>query len=266
MVEEKFGLSKFRLTKEEADMVSLPGRTEARDAVFARLVYGQPTSNRMVVVDAFSNVGTDGLAFMAQAAAFRRRITLICVQRSVEEDRDPRQERFLRMRDNLTDFYNLGGVKEYVQLGMEHEFVRDFIGVRLAELCIRSIDLLYMDPPWHLPEGFCLANDRGTDKKPSAPTLALVGLLAREVFAPLHAVGYPPPRIVCIKAPTPFVQFSLVLFEAAPYLRANNYALFESITVRNRRGSICMYFHILTRADAGPVRLDPTASAFVPSV
>ena len=106
-----------------------------------------------------------------------------------------------------------------------------------------GVDLLYLDPPWDLPEGFCLATNRGSANKPSEATRRIVARLEREVFGPLLAVRATPAAYVCVKTPTPFEEFRVALFEASPYLRG--FVLDNQIKVYNRRGAISMYFIVL---------------------
>jgi len=241
MMEAHYGIPKFQATKEEVDMVSLPNRLSERNALFERVVFGgaaDPDRVR-VVLDLYANVGGDTLAFMKQAgdAMVRTRIASVQYEKSAFD-----QDRVDRLFQNIDQFHPK--VKSYTVVTVVNQTVTQFIRKDLrSKVGFERSDLLYADPPWDLPEGFSLGKDGGSAARPSAPTQALVRKLQDEVFGPLKQIGYPPPHVVCIKAPTPFDEFSRVLFELTPYLRV--YDLLETIPVRNRRGSICMYFHAL---------------------
>ena len=264
-MEEEYRLRSFHANEAEVNMVSLPWRIVERDALFRQVFEGY---TELTVVDLYANVGGDTLAFMAAALRAKRTTSILAVQHSAPEDDDAKQTRFQKLDQNVDQFYPR--VDKYVSLGCFNQDVKFFMEHTLAKQDMRTADLLYMDPPWNLPEGYSLANDHGTAANPSAPTLALVRKLEKEVFGPLFRIKYPPPRVVCIKAPTPFDQFRVVLFKSSPYLRA--YTLLGTLPIRNSKGSVCMYFHILITSDEDVPppsntqggALDPTATAFVP--
>ena len=274
LMQDEYGV-KFYSTEDEANMISLPSRIEGRTDVLEELWEGKPV---VTVLDLYANVGGDTLAFMKQALEAKRAINIVAVQLTDRQDNEKGLSRFDRLSKNIGAYAD-SVVKRAgkVHLVTMNTDVGDFIRTHLKSLHgFEKADLLYADPPWNLPDGFCLGKDCGTTANPSAPTLALVRRLQIEVFGPLQKVKYPVPELICIKAPTPFDEFKVVLFTTSPYL--SGHVLLKTLPVRNRRGSICMYFHILVAnssaesgshaqpslSETGRLPFDPSAPAFVP--
>jgi hypothetical protein len=101
------------------------------------------------------------------------------------------------------------------------------------------VHLLYVDPPWELPTGFVSGKQYGSAAKPSPVTMSLIRRIATDVFEPLEKKKALPPWYVCLKVPTPFVEFSLALKEESRFMR--DYELFREIPSLNRHGQPVYY-------------------------
>lgn len=270
------------LTPKDADMITLPSRKQGRDdCIFAHLSKllpkassAKPSDDEIVrIFDAYAGAGGDCIHFSEEAFKRKMHIRIVCTQNSDPNDcrlygdeKDPQQNRYVRLGMNQNLIFSINGHMKRKLVGflLCNEPVQNFILTQLTETKYfrERTDCLYCDPPWMLPEGFDLGKDQGTEHKPSAATTTLIKRLEKEVFGPLHKIRYPCPSLICIKAPTPFQEFRVALFETSPYLRA--YALLETIPVRNRRGSICMYFHVLAPKE-GPLLSDTPHAPQIPN-
>jgi hypothetical protein len=161
--------------------------------------------------------------------------------------------------DHISQYFkNNQAAKKSAKVTLFNKPIQDFI-VEHKDL---QIDLLYLDPPWTLPEGFSLATNRGTDRKPSLATANYISRIGSDVFRPLILAAAQRPKFICFKAPTPFIEFSLALFEAAPSF-SRGYTLRASIPFRDKRGAIRLYYHIVEDCREEKA-MNPGAKAFVP--
>jgi len=82
------------------------------------------------------------------------------------------------------------------------------------------------------------------------------------VFRPFALAEARRPKFICFKAPTPFVEFSLALFEEVPSF-SDGYKLKASIPFRDKRGAIRLYYHFLEDCREEKA-MNPGAAEFVP--
>jgi hypothetical protein len=266
-MKDAYGIPGFNITVEESNMVSLPQRTVERNQTLAALLGG--LGRPAVVVDGYACVGGDTLSFAQMAERFGLKLEILAVQKSSREEGDDKN-RFARLKNHVGLYFkhNSTSAKLSAKVSLINAPVQDFIVKNKKE-----VDLLYLDPNWNLPEGFDLSTNRGTDRKPSLATSIYIDRVQSEVFGPMLASSHSRPKFICLKAPTPFVEFSLALFEAAPFVRG--YELLKSIPFRDKRGAIRLYYHVLVDhknktedvvADAMmKMTMNPDAHAFVPS-
>jgi hypothetical protein len=263
-----FNLPRFELTEPEANMVSLPQRTEERNELLASLFAEEKPDAVVTIVDAYACVGGDTLSFAKLASDRKFRTEIYAVQKvqPKKDDEGDDKGRFARLEKNIAAFLDGNPV---VRLSAKVSAVNMPIQDFIRKKPFSEISLLYLDPPWNLPEGFDLSTNRGTDKKPSPATMLYIDRVQSEIFGPLAAAKAPRPRLIGLKTPTPFIEFSIALFDLAPFTRG--YALVKSIPFRDKRGAIRLYYHILKDADekeamktATPAMLNPVAPAFVP--
>jgi len=241
------------MTAEEADMVSLPQRTGERNRLLTELLSG--LGRPAVVVDGYACIGGDTLSFAQMASLNGLKLDIRAVQTSSRDD----MGRFPRLVKHVDMYFkNNPAARKAAKVTLLNKPIQDFI-VEHKDL---KIDLLYLDPPWNLPEGFDLATNRGTDCRPSLATTTYISRIGSDVFGPLILAAAQRPKFICLKAPTPFAEFSLALFEAAPSF-SRGYTLRASIPFRDKRGAIRLYYHILE--DRREERaMNPGAKAFVP--
>ena len=232
LLSREYGIPIVRLTPEEAAMVSHPGRTVERNAYFATLFGEYPLVR---IVDAYACIGGDTLSFLKWAMVHGLKLQVFAVQKK-EHGRSE------RLKTHVDSFIDATGYSNATVTCFDKQ-IQDVI--KLLQHCgvDPAVELLYFDPPWDLPEGYDLSTNHGSAKNPSEATMLFIDRLEREVFGPLVQVGAAPARYVCLKAPTPFVEFSVALFQASPYLRG--YKLDKEIKVRNARGQIILYYHTL---------------------
>lgn len=232
LLSREYGIPIVRLTPEEAAMVSHPGRTVERNAYFATLFREYPLVR---IVDAYACIGGDTLSFLKWAMENGLKLQIFAVQKK-EHGRSE------RLKTHVDSFLDATGYSNATVTCFDKQ-IQDVI--KLLQHCgvDPAVDLLYFDPPWDLPEGYDLSTNHGSAKNPSEATMLFIDRLEREVFGPLVKVGAAPARYVCLKAPTPFVEFSVALFQASSYL--SGYKLDKEIKVRNARGQIILYYHTL---------------------
>lgn len=242
---------KLDITDEESNMITLPWRTEERNQVIFEQL--KQEKGPIMIYDTHGGVGGDCLDAASASLKYDiRKIRYIITQNSPDAEQDSDQKRFCRMVSNITRYFKINPkTSERMSVKAFNDSSEEFIKTSLKEIS-SGIDLLYSDPPWDLPKGFDLAKHRGTNTNPSAATITLINRLQNDVYGPLKEINFPPPHYVCIKAPTPFEEFRTALFETSPYLR--EHSLFKTIPVRNRKGSICMYFHILAYHQDKPAK------------
>ena len=227
-----FGIRIVGLTDDESSMVSLPTRTGERNAYFAELFKKHPSVR---IVDGYACIGGDTLSFMKWAMDNKLKIHVFAVQKK-------EHGRAERLQLHVDSFIDATGYADAKVTCFDKQ-VQDVI--KLLKRCgvDAGVELLYFDPPWDLPEGFDLSKNHGSAKKPSEATIRFINRLEREVFGPLVEAGADPAAYVCLKAPTPFEEFSVALFQASAYL--SGYTLDREIKVRNARGQIILYYHTL---------------------
>ena len=232
LLSREYGIPIVRLTPEEAAMVSHPGRTVERNAYFATLFGEYPLVR---IVDAYACIGGDTLSFLKWAMVNGLKLQIFAVQKK-EHGRSE------RLKTHVDSFIDATGYSNATVTCFDKQ-IQDVI--KLLQHCgvDPAVDLMYFDPPWDLPEGYDLSTNHGSAKNPSEATMLFIDRLEREVFGPLVKVGAAPARYVCLKAPTPFVEFSVALFQASSYL--SGYKLDKEIKVRNARGQIILYYHTL---------------------
>ena len=236
----------MKLDPSIASMLSLPTRTGERNAYLLSLLK-QFVGGKINIVDGYACVGGDTLSWLKLALENGIEMDVHAVQRK-------EGGRFEKLKQYTNEFLGLfkNPCAQATLYGMPIEkFIQEYLQ--------GQIHMLYLDPPWNIPEGFDLKKNCGSRDKPSIPTLDLVNRLEAEVFGPLHSINYPPPLLVCIKAPTPFVEFSKVLPDTCVYLRS--YGLKKSIPFVDKRGKIRLYYHIL---EVNPMS-NVGAAEFVPA-
>ena len=232
----EFNIPRFELSDEEANMVSLPQRCVTRNESIARLLTG--LGHAAVVIDCYACVGGDTLSFAKMAEEYGLRLEIMAVQCSSSDD----MGRVERLREHVRLYFRHNSTAgDYAKVLVFNTPVQKFI----MESLEKPIDLLYLDPVWHLPEGFDLSTNHGTDVDPSPATVSFITSIQNDVFGPMLEKGCPRPGLICLKAPTPFVEFSLALFNVSPFVRG--YTLRESIPFRDRHGVVRFFYHILCK-------------------
>ena len=252
LMSQAFNIS-FNLTVEESNMISLAGRTLERDMLISMMM--KALDRPGVVVDGYACVGGDTLSFMQMAFLNQLTLQIHAVQGfSADEKVDP--TRIERLKSHVDQYFKKNPTTAKVTVA--NQCMQNFI-VEHKDL---QIDLLYLDPPWNLPEGFDLATNRGTDRKPSLATKIYISRIVSEVFRPFALAEARRPKFICFKAPTPFVEFSLALFEEVPSF-SDGYKLKASIPFRDKRGAIRLYYHFLEDCREEKA-MNPGAAEFVP--
>lgn len=241
-----YGMNEFKMNAAESSLISLPQRVWERNAFFVRYFTQGGKPKKLTIVDGYACVGGDSLSFMKMAVDNDLPVTIHSVQYDSGLGCEGRAG---RLRHNLTYNTPYQHFEHLVDVTMMPKTMERYVKEDMSF----DPDIFYVDPPWELPDNFEKA---GSAKYPSVPTLTLVRRLEAEVFSHMGAYH---PTLICIKAPTPFEEFRIVLFEVSPYLKG--YAMIKSLPFRDKRGAIRLYYHILERKQAA---LDPGAAAFVP--
>jgi hypothetical protein len=230
-----------KLTYEDSLLVTLPWRAEARDAHFMKIFAECVTDSHgtVNVLDAFGGVGFDFFAlmgFMGKLVRQRQtRSACVCIAQP-EDDTG----RFDRLEHNIRAYVRFNEVP-----GLRTRVFADTIQSTLRNEIDRGTEfkVIYADPPWPAPPSEGGGGAHGSAVKPSYVTLAYIKHLKETLFDPLAEIRAPRAAFICLKAPTPFVEFSIALFKSSPYLRG--YELDADIPMLYRAGNIVGYFHFL---------------------
>ena len=234
MMAKAFGIPAFKVDPEEAAMVTLRHRSELRDAALKKLLSVVPVDTEIVIADTHGGVGGDSLAFWEMLRSMSRNGQILITQ-PVEEG--GRTDRLLH---NLAAYKKAAsGPGARVEVTLKRMCFEKMVADKLDPASGLVVHLLYVDPPWELPTGFVSGKQYGSAAKPSPVTMSLIRRIATDVFEPLEKKKALPPWYVCLKVPTPFVEFSLALKEESRFMR--DYELFREIPSLNRHGQPVYY-------------------------
>ena len=237
MMAKAFRIPKFEVSDAECQMVTLPKRSESRDALLRELFSGIPSETKIVIADSHGGVGGDTLALWKLLCSMGRDGTIF-VSQPVEEDGRKDDGRADRLIHNLASFSKVarGSV---VEVFLNRIKFKNVVDKALDPSSGIVVHLLHVDPPWELPKGFVSGKQYGTAANPSPVTMSLIRRIATDVFEPLEKRKALPPWYVCLKVPTPYEEFKLALRAESPFMR--DYELVKEIPGLNRHSQPVYY-------------------------
>ena len=223
---------KFKVDYEESLMVTLPKRSEDRDARIMQCLSNVKPDTPIVMADVYGGVGGDSLAIWKLLDEMGRAGIIFVAQPVVDGGR------FDRLSHNVSA-YKAVAKKTKVKVHLFDKHFHDVVAEFLERGSGVCVHLLYMDPPWELPTGFVSGTQYGTAERPSEVTMSLILRMEADVFKPLKEKKALPPWYVCLKVPTPYVEFSLALKKESRFMR--DYDLIRQIPSLNKHGRPVYY-------------------------
>lgn len=213
--------------------MTLPDTALFRNVFLSSFFFEPP-----VVVDAYAGVGMDSISFLYNL--FWDRSINIKRLYTVENDDDP--ERNQRLIDNVQRWVELKNPKlgdkvEFYLNGTENFFKKCST---FSLHAIKTIHLLYLDPPWRVPDG----PNTGIDGE--ATPSELLGFLFRTIFQ--HLIDYNiRVKVICIKT-----RFSWEEVEGFMHLLQMGYhkeTFTHCATVKQQPFKGTYYFHMIRTMD-----------------
>jgi hypothetical protein len=220
----------LRYTAADCAMATLPTRAQERNAYLLEIFQTKVSGRHLTVLDAFAGAGTDFFSIMSlleqliDSKAIRTG-SVFTTQPIVDDDRCARFE------SNFDLYLATHGNRDgRIDAVFSNVVVETLLRCHFGDRGVPAFfNLIYADPPWPSPS--------------SKATEAFIDIVKKTLFDPLVEIGAPPAAYICLKAPTPFSEFSRTLFTSSAYL--TGYVFDNEIKMFNRYGDVVGYFHFL---------------------
>jgi hypothetical protein len=229
MIASAFGLlaASLKLTAADCAMLTLPCRAVERNEYIWK-IFGKSLEDLMIL-DAYSGAGGDMFSFMKLGEQLINDPNSSVSSVAIVGAQPVVDGRYERLRSNVKQYLAVHR-NDRIRVDICNATVEKFLSEMFGGCGAKaSFHLIYADPPWPTPS--------------SDTTAVFIGNVKRTVFDTLAKIGAPPAAYICLKAPTPFVEFSGTLFQSSTYL--SGYVFDKEIKMFNRRGKVVGYFHFL---------------------
>ena len=232
-----FGLlRRFELSYDESLMVTLPKRSDVRDAFLKTLFSKVPSGKRIRIFDTHGGVGGDALAMIKILNDMGRDGKIMVSQPKGFAGEVGRPE---RLANNISAILEVADQSD-VKVTLSVKRFQDVIASQPDSASGYTVHLLYVDVPWELPEGFVSGKQCGTAENPSDVTISLIQRMAADVFEPLEKKKASPPWYVCLKVPNPYEEYKIALHTGF----MQDYKLIKAIPGLNRL-QVPVYYNLL---------------------